>query len=381
MTSSHSSCNNAFALRRFLWLVLTLIACGDDAPIMVDAPSMQNADAPTCQPLSAVGSFYRRTPNPRLVAGGHTYTDNSVDSQLIDPDLSWDGSTWHLYYVSPSGTFASPGSPQTRHATSTDLATWTYQDTPSLVGAVEPTVAKKPDGSYLMIYSSGTGLMSATSATASGTFGSATPVLTASDVYPNASGARLGDPELVIVGSTYHLWFSSQDCANPTCTKKGIGHATSSDGTTWTLDIAPVPSLLRASADPSTGGIAPSVVYDEPHCRWEMWLAKDSPLTENDNQPTEDDNMVGVYHATSTNGTSWTVSYTQIRDLVWDNTAAGEHLGMRAGADVALKSSGRYLVYTGYDDQNVPPNATLTTRTGTTAGVMTLNLATRDAPP
>jgi hypothetical protein len=357
------------------------MACGDDAPVMVDAASMQDADAPLCQPLSAVGSFYRRTPNPRIVAGGHTYTDNSVDSALLDPDLLWDGTTWHLFYTSPSGTFASPGGPQTRHATSTDLITWTYQDSPSLPGAVEPTVAKKPDGSFLMIYNDGTGLKSATSPSASMGFTPVGTVLSASDVYPNGTGARLNDPELVIVGSTYHLWFSSQDCAAATCTKKGIGHATSMDGVTWTLETAPVPSLARAAADLSSGGIAPTVIYDEFHCRWEMWLANDSPLTENDNQPTEDDNVVGVYHATSTNGTSWTISYTQIRDLVWDGTAAGEHLGMRAGADVAMKSSGRYLIYTGYSDQAVPNGSTLPTRTGTTPGVMTLNLATRDAPP
>jgi hypothetical protein len=348
---------------------------------MVDAPIMQNEDAPTCQPQSAVGSFYRRSPNPRIAAGGHTYTDNSVDSQLIDPDLLWDGTTWHLFYVSPSGTFAAPGGPQTRHATSPTLATWTFQDSPALAGAVQPTVAKKPDGSYLMIYSDGTGLKSATAPSPSMAFTGSATVLNASDVYPNGTGARLNDPELVIVGNNYHLWFSSQDCANATCTRKGIGHATSTDGTTWTLDVAPVPSLLRASSDPATGGIAPTVIYDDTHCRWEMWLANDAPLTENDNQPTEDDNMVGVFHATSTNGTSWTVSYSQIRDLVWDGTAAGEQLGIRAGADVAMKSSGRYLLYTGYSDQNVPADSTLLTRTGSTAGVMTLNLATRDAPP
>ena len=33
------------------------------------------------------------------------------------------------------------------------------------------------------------------------------------------------------------------------------------------------------------------------------------------------------------------------------------------------------------DDQAVPSGSTLPTRTGTTSGVMTLNLATRDAPP
>jgi hypothetical protein len=54
---------------------------------------------------------------------------------------------------------------------------------------------------------------------------------------------------------------------------------------------------------------------------------------------------------------------------------------MRAGADIAIKSTGRYMLYTGFDDQGVPSGSTLPTRTGSTSGVMTLNLATRDAPP
>ncbi|HTL87537.1 MAG TPA: hypothetical protein VL856_20300 [Acidimicrobiia bacterium] len=349
---------------------------------MIDAPIMQNADAPTCQPLSAVGSFYRRTPNPRIVAGAYTYGDsNTYDTELDDPDLFWDGfTTWHLFFSSPLGSFGQQ--PQQRvviHASSPDLASWTISG-PSVFGsAFAPTVARRPDGKYLMVYEDGGTLKSGgPAATPFDGFGGGGVVLAPSDVYPNATGARLGDPELVIVGNTYHLWFSSQDCANATCTKKGIGHATSTDGSTWTLDAAPVPSLLRASADPSSGGIAPSVIYDEAHCRFEMWFENDL-ANENTNQIK--DSVVGIYHATSTNGTSWTVSYTQLRDLVADGTAGGEHLGMRSGADVAMKSSGRYLLYTGFDDQNVPANATLTTTTGTTAGVMTLNLATRDAPP
>ena len=365
------------------------MACGDDAPVMIDAASMQDADAPVCQPLSAVGSFYRRTPNPRIVAGSHTYTGGALDTTLTDPDLLWDGSSWQLYWTSRAGSFAAPGAPVIRHATSADLATWTIDDSASgLTNGVEPSVIKLSNGHYLMARAVNgeirLALTSDTSPNMSSFVDVASPALTPNQVFPGVAGAQLADPELVLVGPTnYHMWFSSQDCANPTCAKKGVGHATSNNSTEWTLDAAPVPSLLRASADPATGGITPSVIYDDVHCRWEMWLTNDSPLTENDNQPTEDDNSVGVFHATSSNGTSWTISYSQIRDLVWDNTAAGEHLGLRAGADVATKAggSGRYLIYTGYDDQNVPTGATLATRTGTTSGVMTLNLATRDAPP
>src|SRR5439155_17333736 len=130
VTRGHSSCNKPFALRGSLWIVLTLVACGDDAPVMVDAPIMQNPDAPTCQPQSAVGTFYRRMPNPRIVASTHAFADTKLDKDLYNPDLVPDGSTWHLYYETTHDTTAGV----IRHASSSDLATWTYDDTPAIAG-------------------------------------------------------------------------------------------------------------------------------------------------------------------------------------------------------------------------------------------------------
>jgi hypothetical protein len=191
------------------------------------------------------------------------------------------------------------------------------------------------------------------------------------------------DPEVVFVGGTYHLWFTSFACSGVNCppTASGIGHATSSDAIHWAIDAAPVPSLLRASADKTSGGGQPTVIYDDVHCRWEMWLASDPGVDVYD-QPVEYNNTAGAWHATSTNGTTWSINYSFARDFVWDKTAAGEHLGMMAGADIATKSTGRYMVYVGFDDQNVPAGSVFPsgTTTGTVDAVMTLNVATRDAP-
>src|SRR6185295_2031548 len=99
--------------------------------------------------------------------------------------------------------------------------------------------------------------------------------LLGSDVYPSAGGAIVADPELVLLGGTYHLWFSSFACGGTSCASVvdyGIGHATSTDGIHWSGIDAPVRTLLRASADTKTGGAQPSVIYDDVHCRWEMWL-------------------------------------------------------------------------------------------------------------
>ena len=373
-----------------------------------------------CLPQSAVGSFYRRQPNPRFIAG-RAFSDGRMDTAIADPDLRWDGSQWNLYYQSPHGTMFNPPGPMViRHATSADLATWAFDDAPSLTVPTDsaawdvthtetPSVAYNPDAPadrrYLLMYSGARNTLSGygfpeyaigaafsadgktftrVSATDSPK-GKAGLVLTGADAYPGAGGAIVADPEVAFVMGTYHLWFSSFACSGASCATVdafGIGHATSTDAIHWSIDVAPVPSLLRASADKRSGGAQPSVIYDDIHCRWELWQTSDSPATENDNQPIEFNNMVGVWHATSANGTAWTINFNQARDLVWDGTASGEHLGLLTGADIAAKSTGRYMVYVGFDDQNVPTGSFLPDRTmtGFRAGVMTLDLATRDAP-
>jgi hypothetical protein len=187
----------------------------------------------------------------------------------------------------------------------------------------------------------------------------------------------------VLVGSTYHLWFSSYACAGTTCATVqdyGIGHATSSDGITWVVEQAPVASLLRASSDRTSGGGQPSVVYDAFHCHWEMWFTSDAS-GDTTAQPVVFNNMAGVWHADSSDGVTWTTSFTHPRDVVWDKTQPGEHLGLLTGADVGIKDGARYLFYVGFDDQNVPTGFALPDRSvqGYEPGVMTLGLATRDA--
>lgn len=349
-------------------LLAILAACGDDAATISDAPISPMSDGSQCLPQSAVGTFYRRPPNPRLVAGGHTFTDNNVDTALADPDLVADGATWHLYYSAPHGTFTAPGPTLIRHATSSDLATWTFQDTPAIAAGTQPTVALDANHRFVMLYAATGGIAIATSTDG------ATFTATGGMLAPPDQSLTLADPELVFVGDTFHVWFSADSG-----TVHGIGHATSKDLATWQFDAVPTPSLLRASSDPLSGGAQPTVIYDEPHCKWEMWLVNDAP-SDTAAQTITANNMAGVFHASSQNGTSWSINYSQLRDVVWMSTENGEHLGLRTGADVAQKNGGRYMLYTGFDNQNVPANSTLPTASGTTPGVMTLNLITRDAP-
>ncbi len=400
-------------------IFLLFCACGDDATVAPDATPI-TPDAPlTCQPQSAIGTFYRREPKPRFIAG-RMFTDGKLDTAIADPDLRWDGSLWHLYYQSPHGdTFDPPGPMIIRHATSADLATWTFDEAPAFSAASDagawdathaetPTVIYNPDAPadrrYLLLYSgaSGTfpgymfpaysigaafssdGITFTRVPAAESPHGQDGLVLTGADVYPAEGGAIVADPEVALLDGTYHLWFSSFACTGTDCTTVaayGVGHATSTDGVHWSPEAAPITSLLRASGDRTSGGAQPSVIYDDLHCRWEMWLTSDGP-GETDGQPVRFNNMAGVWHATSTNGTSWSINYQQTRDLVWDETSAGEHLGLLTGAEVAAKNNGRYLVYVGFDDENVPADSYLpdNSTAGFSPGVMTLNLATRDAP-
>ena len=77
-------------------------------------------------------------------------------------------------------------------------------------------------------------------------------MLTGAQVYPGAAADGIvADPEVVLVDGIYHLFFSSFSCSGataPRSTTFGVAHATLADGITWTIDEAPVRSLLRASA-------------------------------------------------------------------------------------------------------------------------------------
>ena len=406
---------------RRLSILLVLAGCGSD-PATPDAPVTPDMAMNACQPQSAIGNFYRRQPNPRIIAGQQSYTDGNVDVGVADPDLRWDegAGVWQLYFHGPhAASFGSPVTQMIRHATSADLATWAIDDVPSLEvspsaaawdhdNTETPSVAYNPDAPadrrYVLVYSGATGTFpgytfanyqigaafSADGATFTRVPASESPhaqdglVLTGTDVYPGATGAIVADPEIVYVAGTYHLWFSSFACSGASCatiTDYGIGHATSPDAIHWTTAEAPVHTLLRTSADRTTGGAQPTVIYDDYHCRWEMWLHSDLP-GETDVQPVVFNNMAGVWHATSTDGASWSINYNGLRDLAWQGSAPdpGEHLGLLTGADVAMKSTGRYMIYGAFDDQNVPAGYLLPDHTGTRPGVMTLDLATRDAP-
>ncbi|MCX5748227.1 MAG: hypothetical protein NT062_37725, partial [Proteobacteria bacterium] len=306
-----------------------------------------------CQPIGATGQLMRRANNPRLVAG-QAFTDGTLDRAISDPDVHLEGGVWQVYFAATHATsFADPAPTQViRRATSVDRIAWQVDETPALevgdVGAWDharteaPTVVMNPDAPaaqrYLMLYAGAarafpfpgyavpaSGIGAAFSADGK-TFtrlpasqsrdGQAGLVLRGSDVYPGVTGAIVADPDVVLVDGIYHLFYSSFACLGASCENvqaSGVAHSTSTDGITWTTVEAPVRSLLRASADPRSGGAKPSIVHDARRCLWELWLESDLP-TDTAAQPVAFANTAGVWHADSTDALAWHVDYARNRD-------------------------------------------------------------------
>jgi hypothetical protein len=401
--------------------LLATVACGDDGPATTpDAPAGPDAPPSNCQTQGATGQFIRRAGNPQLTAGAPLFDDGQVDLYMEDPDVHWDGAQWVAYW---SATHAESFTAKDRvrlfrRATSTDRVTWTVDEEPALVQDTSPeswersfldapTVALNPDAPadrrYIMLYAAADDLFqpahysypayrigaafSADGRTFTRISAEESPhdveglVLTPRQVFSTFDGV-IGDPELVVVDGVYHLYFSSFSCSGSSCEtprSHGVAHATSTDGIHWTIVDAPVRSLLR-SADLTSGGDKPSVVYDPLHCNWELWLRHDS-TQDVAGQPIDFDNMAGLYRAWSTDGETWNVNYAFRRDFEWDATKPGEKLGLRGGADVAIQGYGRMMLYVGFDDTDVPSGFELPSRSGgAQPATMTLDVATRDLP-
>jgi len=97
---------------------------------------------------------------------------------------------------------------------------------------------------------------------------------------------------VVFDGSTYHLYFNGyHDLDNP---PSGIGHATSSDGVTWTLDLANPVLTPGADGEWDEGAVADAaVMYD--NADFHMWYG--GWIDEWQSRPG---------YATSPDGSSWT---------------------------------------------------------------------------
>ena len=107
---------------------------------------------------------------------------------------------------------------------------------------------------------------------------------------------------VVEVDGTYHMFYRGQpDPEEDLIGTYSIGHATSGDGVSWTLDPANPVFSPGSETDWDRGSIRGAAVIHDGE-RFRMWYASVSSVFENDEQ------WLGVGHATSTDGTTWSRS-------------------------------------------------------------------------
>jgi hypothetical protein len=98
--------------------------------------------------------------------------------------------------------------------------------------------------------------------------------------------------EVVLVDGTYHMFYMGQEEGSPFGLLFDIGHATSPDGSSWTLDPAN-PVLVRDAGGWDSDSVAfPAVLHDGTEFR--MWYIG------------SDGEVDAVGYATSPDGTTWT---------------------------------------------------------------------------
>jgi hypothetical protein len=207
-------------------------------------------------------------------------------------------------------------------------------------------------------------------------------VLYAADAFPafpQAVYGSLADPEIVQLGSTYHLYFSSAGTdamgnviVNGANVAYGISHATSTD-------------LVHWSADPGNplipGGGQPTIWMPDGGASLEMYFSL------NDSSAALADAGVrslvfptlGFWHGTSTDTSHWQLGAT--RELVWDGALAPEDLGLLNGPAIVEHGGELRLYYGAWTDTGVPNGSCALVTPGTfIPGVQVINLARKITP-
>ncbi|MBS1241887.1 MAG: Laminin sub domain 2, partial [Gemmatimonadetes bacterium] len=217
------------------------------------------------------------------------------DSGSVFPSaVVWDGATYHMWYVSASGSVT-----QTGYATSPDGVTWTkHPDNPVLErgaagawdsGSVFPSAVVWDGATYRMWYVSASGSVTQTGYATSPdgvtwTKHPDNPVLRAGD--PGSWDETKADIHAVLAeGGTYRAWYNGRGAG---ASWEQIGYATSPDGVTWTKHPDPVLPRDGTGWDGYTVANA-SIAFDG---TYHMWYSGAG-------------NKAQIGHASSSDGIHW----------------------------------------------------------------------------
>lgn len=238
------------------FLAILLIGCGgDDAPSTPDAsPPEPDAAPPTA--CKTFGALARSGPVGR--AGGAPISNSGVES---DPWIVRDGDRYRMWFTTASRT--PPHLVRIAHAESTDGKTWT-----NVADSVLPPTANtfdgegcetanvvKRGGEYLMFYTADAPPDGSIRFEIGGARSSDGVAWTkhGSVIGPqapweqpfcedDACTKRIGgplEPSVIVEGDKLRMWYAALGVVGETPSFR-IGHATSTDGTTWTRTPDPV---------------------------------------------------------------------------------------------------------------------------------------------
>ena len=376
-----------------------LVETSGDA--IVDAPdASESSDGSTCSDasISTSAPWSRSASNPLYLAGTKD-ADGRYELSIGDPKVIWDDADAKYQAWWSTGLAATFGDADPvlviKYAESTDGVHWTVQAEPAIeshVGSGDwdythvetPSVVVDPsapaDRRYKLYYSGGNKQLKAADATFPWySIGLAfspdgkhftrlplaeSPYATASippytnlegldlywkDALPSATSATDGvvaDPDVVLVGGVYRVYFSSYAVNGTTPLFFGVSTATSSDGIHWT----------GSSSNPLAGlnGQTPSVIWNDAACRYELWWSNDSDADKAAVTATYFATR-GFFHATSGDGEHFTVDVGAARDFEWDGAETYEEYGLIFGPTVLLRDGTYSLYYVGWGAGTFPP--------------------------
>lgn len=414
-------------MRRWIAIAIagTLAACSSapgsdggppDAAVASDlatAPDAATADlADRCGPI---GPSWSRCAADPVARAGSKEMDGRYELAIGDPDVQYDAAAglWRAWWSTTLATdYAGPAFQLgIKYAESPDGIAWQVQPAPAILASATPSdwdsskletptvlhLPSNPPGTRFLLFYSGA---DANERAVNGTlipwyqigaatsddgksftridatnspYGKAGLVLEGKDAFPGLAGVADGlvaDPEIVFDGATLHLLYSSlavDGAGMPLWF--GIGHATSTDGLTWTPDAAtPIAALY--------GGKGPSVVSDGSG-GWELYFQRDS-AQDLAAVPSTFNPQLGIWRSSSADLSAWSATGSA-RELTWDGALPAETYGWIAVGDMA-HVGGEYRYYYPAFSALAPPAADwlVPTQSGLKPSLVVLNLARRN---